>query len=100
MYKYKMVQIPPNVIVNAKKVSKDRAAAVYLENVVNEMAQDGWEFQRIDSIGVQEQLWMWQSVWREADWSSQLLCDYIPPRGVNACVVKHSSDLCLSCDSA
>ena len=83
MYKYKMVQIPPNVIVNAKKVSKDRAAAVYLENVVNEMAQDGWEF-----------------VWREADWSSQLLCDYIPPRGVNACVVKHSSDLCLSCDSA
>ncbi|MEX5480830.1 hypothetical protein AB5N06_30205 (plasmid) [Klebsiella pneumoniae] len=52
MYKYKMVQIPPNVIVNAKKVSKDRAAAVYLENVVNEMAQDGWEFQRIDSIGV------------------------------------------------
>jgi hypothetical protein len=55
MYKYKMVQIPPNVIVNAKKVSKDRAAAVYLENVVNEMAQDGWEFQRIDSIGVQEQ---------------------------------------------
>ena len=55
MYKYKMVQIPPNVIVNAKKVSKDSAAAVYLENVVNEMAQDGWEFQRIDSIGVQEQ---------------------------------------------
>ena len=50
MYKYKMVQIPPNVIVNAKKVSKDRAAAVYLENVVNEMAQDGWEFQRIDGF--------------------------------------------------
>ncbi|HIC8942091.1 TPA: DUF4177 domain-containing protein [Klebsiella aerogenes] len=46
---------PPNVIVNAKKVSKDSAAAVYLENVVNEMAEDGWEFQRIDSIGVQEQ---------------------------------------------
>ncbi|MFO5548663.1 DUF4177 domain-containing protein [Klebsiella pneumoniae] len=55
MYKYKMVQIPPNVIVNAKKVSKDSAAAVYLENVVNEMAEDGWEFQRIDSIGVQGQ---------------------------------------------
>ncbi|MTH46986.1 DUF4177 domain-containing protein [Intestinirhabdus alba] len=55
MYKYKMVQIPPNIVVNARKVNKNNAAAEYLEEVVNEMALEGWEFQRIDSIGVQEQ---------------------------------------------
>ncbi|MGM3160493.1 DUF4177 domain-containing protein [Dickeya undicola] len=55
MYKYKMVQIPPNIIVNARKVDKDNAAAHYLEQVVNEKAGEGWEFQRIDTIGVEEQ---------------------------------------------
>ncbi len=54
MFKYKMVQIPPNITVQMK-AHKGNEAAVYLENVVNKHASDGWEFQRIDSIGVQVQ---------------------------------------------
>lgn len=51
-YTYKMVQIPPNISVEARK-HKGNEAAAYLQEVVNAHAEDGWEFQRIDSIGVQ-----------------------------------------------
>lgn len=51
-YTYKMVQIPPNIEVNKKE--KHNAAAYYLQNVVNEYPEDGWEFLRVDEIGVQE----------------------------------------------
>jgi len=54
MFEYKMVQIPPNIAVNMK-AHKGNEAAAYLEGVVNEHAADGWEFYRIDSIGVQLQ---------------------------------------------
>jgi len=54
MYEYKMVQIPPNIAVQMK-AHKGNEAAVYLEGVVNKYAVEGWEFQRIDSIGVQVQ---------------------------------------------
>ena len=50
-YKYKMVQVPPNIAVNAK-AHKGTEAAAYLETIVNDMAGKGWEFFRIDSIGV------------------------------------------------
>lgn len=50
-YTYKMVQIPPNIEVQAKK-HKGSEAANYLQNVVNAHAEEGWEFHRIDSIGV------------------------------------------------
>jgi hypothetical protein len=53
MYQYKMVQIPPNISVKAKD-NKNGIAAQYLENVVNEFAQEGWEFQRVDTIGIEE----------------------------------------------
>ncbi|WP_061324026.1 DUF4177 domain-containing protein [Serratia rubidaea] len=53
MYQYKMVQIPPNISVKAKD-NKHGVAAQYLENVVNEYAQEGWEFQRVDTIGIEE----------------------------------------------
>jgi len=52
MYTYKMVQIPPNISVQMKE-HKGNEAAAYLQNVVNEHAENGWEFYRIDSIGVQ-----------------------------------------------
>jgi hypothetical protein len=45
-----MVQVPPNVEVGAKH--KGNEAAAYLEGIVNSMAQDGWEFFRVDQIGV------------------------------------------------
>jgi hypothetical protein len=51
MYIYKMVQIPQDIAVDTKK-HKGNEAAVYLEGVVNKYAASGWEFQRIDSIGV------------------------------------------------
>jgi hypothetical protein len=65
----------PNVIVNAK-VSKDRAAAVYLENVVNEMAQDGWGFNVLTALAYKNN--SFGSLFGGSRWSSQLLCDYIP----------------------
>lgn len=51
MYSYKMVQIPPNIEVEQKNHSGNEAAA-YLEGVVNQYAADGWEFLRVDTIGV------------------------------------------------
>jgi len=50
-YEYRMVQIPPNVAVDAAK-HKGNEAAAYLQEVVNTHAKDGWEFYRIDRIGV------------------------------------------------
>ncbi len=52
MYQYKMVQVPPNIAVDMKN-SSGHDAADYLEGVVNTFAQEGWEFHRIDTIGVQ-----------------------------------------------
>jgi hypothetical protein len=51
MFEYKMVQIPPNIAVEMKK-HKGNEAAAYLEGVVNKYAAQGWEFQRVDTIGV------------------------------------------------
>jgi len=50
-----MVQIPPNVTVDAEK-HKGNEAAIYLQGVVNPCAKDGWEFYRTDSIGVETKL--------------------------------------------
>ena len=52
MYYYKMVQVPPTIEVKAKK-HKGNEAAVYLQTIANEEAEEGWEFYRIDTIGVQ-----------------------------------------------
>lgn len=48
-FTYKMVQIPPGIVLQKQS---DGAAAAYLQNVVNSMADDGWEFYRVDPIGV------------------------------------------------
>lgn len=52
-YQYKMVQVPPNVIVEAKD-ARANPAATYLEAVVNQWAQQGWEFYSVETIGVVE----------------------------------------------
>lgn len=57
MYTYKMVQVPPNLSVAARGMFKQAPdastiAANYLQQIVNGEAQQGWEFFRIDSIGV------------------------------------------------
>lgn len=51
MYEYKMVQIPPAISVNARE-ARGQEAAYYLQGVVNEHAAQGWEFYRVDTIGV------------------------------------------------
>ena len=51
MYQYKMVQVPPNIEVQAKQ-HKGNEAAAYLEGIVNANSRDGWEFYRVDAIGV------------------------------------------------
>lgn len=51
MYQYKMIQVPPNIEVQSKQ-QRGNEAASYLENIVNANARDGWEFYRVDAIGV------------------------------------------------
>ncbi|MCW3171251.1 hypothetical protein [Shewanella subflava] len=51
MYKYKMIQIPSNITVQMK-AHKGNEAAAYMEQVVNKWAADGWEFYRVDAVGV------------------------------------------------
>lgn len=48
---YKMVQIPPTIAVQ-KGGDARSAAAAYLESVVQNAARSGWDFYRVDSIGV------------------------------------------------
>lgn len=50
-YQYKMVQIPQDVTVKMKQQRGNEAAA-YLESVANEYAEQGWEFYRVDEVGV------------------------------------------------
>jgi len=57
MYAYKMVQIPPNIQVAAKKMfgkapDITEIASSYLQSIVNQHAKEGWEFWRVDTIGV------------------------------------------------
>ncbi len=52
-FEYKMVQIPPNVSVQAQ--AQGNEAAGYMQSVVNSEATEGWEFYRVDSIGVEVQ---------------------------------------------
>jgi hypothetical protein len=51
MYEYKMVQVPPSISV-AETSPSGNEAAIYLEATVNEAAAAGWEFLRVDSIGL------------------------------------------------
>jgi hypothetical protein len=53
MYEYKMVQVPPNINVQAKNAGNE--AAVYLESIANKYSEQGWEFYRVDSVGVNVQ---------------------------------------------
>lgn len=53
MHQYKMVQIPPGITLS--KAQRGNEAAAYLEGAVNEMASQGWEFMRVDAIGVEVQ---------------------------------------------
>lgn len=49
-YEYKMVQVPPNIQV---KRATGNDAADYLQTVTDEHTSKGWEFYRVDSIGIE-----------------------------------------------
>ncbi|MGH7596511.1 MAG: DUF4177 domain-containing protein [bacterium] len=50
-YEYKMVQIPQDVTVKMKEQRGNEAAA-YLESIANSKTAEGWEFYRVDEVGV------------------------------------------------
>lgn len=51
MYEYKMVQVPPTIQLKSKE-QVGNEAAIYLQSVANEQAAHGWEFFRVDEVGV------------------------------------------------
>ena len=51
-YKYKMIQVPQAIEVKQRE-HRGNEAAVYLQSVVDSEVREGWEFYRVDSIGVQ-----------------------------------------------
>lgn len=50
-YEYKMLQIPPTIVVKEKE-QRGNEAAYYLQSIANEQAGEGWEFYRVDTVGV------------------------------------------------
>ncbi len=48
-----MVQVPPNIEIPAGQ-ARGSEAAEYLNELVSKMAFQGWEFYRIDTLGVVE----------------------------------------------
>jgi hypothetical protein len=51
MYTYRMLQLPPSILLHGPR-EKGNEAAAYMEGVVNKMAREGWDFYRVDSITV------------------------------------------------
>ena len=50
-YLYRMIQIPPTISVRAHEQTGGEASG-YLEAVAMEQAAQGWDFYRVDTIGV------------------------------------------------
>lgn len=50
-YEYQMVQIPPNITINTKN-QRGNEAATYLQRIIDGHADEGWEFYRVDQVGV------------------------------------------------
>lgn len=51
-YIYETVQVPTKFI-NRKRM-RENEAADYLKKTINEMAADGWEFQSVEMLGMEE----------------------------------------------
>ncbi|MDT8447499.1 MAG: DUF4177 domain-containing protein [bacterium] len=52
-YQYKMKQLPAKLTASPGQ-SKDHIAAEFLEQLVNEMSEQGWEFDRLDPFTVEK----------------------------------------------
>lgn len=53
MFEYTMVQVPANFAVRG--VAHGNEAAQFLQNVVNQYSVQGWEFYRVDRLGIVSQ---------------------------------------------
>jgi hypothetical protein len=53
-YDYRMVQVPPNIVVKRKEHAGNEAA-IYLQEIATQHAAQGWEFYRVDTIDVKLQ---------------------------------------------
>lgn len=51
-YQYRAVQLPQNIQVTPQ--NRDTAAASLIEKVINNYAESGWEFYRIDTVNTVE----------------------------------------------
>lgn len=49
-YEYKMIQVPH--VVDVDKEHRGHGAAHYLESLANAQAAEGWEFHRVDRVGM------------------------------------------------
>ena len=49
-YEYFMVQVPPRIEV--RRDTGQGEAAAYLQAIVNQYAAQGWDFYRVDTLGV------------------------------------------------
>lgn len=54
MYKYRTVQLSQNIQVEMKN-HQGNEAAVYLGQIISQQAEQGWDFYRVDTIGVSVQ---------------------------------------------
>jgi len=50
-YLYRMVQVPPTISVRARE-ERGNEAATYLQTLADQQAAQGWDFYRVDRIGV------------------------------------------------
>ena len=50
-YQYKMIQVPPEIPIRGAE--RQAAAANYLQNLANEQARGGWNYQGVDMIGAE-----------------------------------------------
>lgn len=50
-HEYLMVQVPPTITVKQKEYVGNEAS-FYLQSLANEKSAQGWEFYRVDTIGV------------------------------------------------
>lgn len=50
-YDYHMVQVPPSIEVRSKDYAGNEAAA-YLQGLADHYAEHGWDFYRVDVVGV------------------------------------------------
>jgi hypothetical protein len=54
LYEYYMVQMPSNFSISANQMQGNEIAA-YVQECANKLASSGWEFYRIDSMGITAQ---------------------------------------------